>query len=58
MNTFLIGVISSVTAAIILVICSKYIWPLIQDKVVYEGVRIDGTWNIVENRNGNNVTVG
>ena len=58
MDNFLIGVASSLTAAFVAWLAVKCGWPAFQDRVLYKGIRVAGTWNIVEERNGRRVTVG
>ncbi|MEC4724553.1 hypothetical protein HWQ46_03195 [Shewanella sp. D64] len=58
MSDFLVGVLSSVTATIIIAVIVKWIWPAFKNKCLYNGIRIDGEWDIVELRNNKNTKVG
>jgi hypothetical protein len=57
-NNFLIGVISSLTATAIVAVMFKWVWPNFKDKYLYNGVRVDGSWDIMEVRNGKQTKVG
>lgn len=58
MTGFLLGVISSIVATGFIAIVVKWAWPSFKDKCLYNGVRVDGAWEITEVRNGRNVKVG
>ncbi len=58
MNDFLIGVFASIAATVFVTIIAKWIWPNIKDRCLYNGIRVDGAWDIIETRNGNSVNVG
>jgi len=57
MGNFILGVFASFVATGIYVII-KWAIPYLKDKYFYDGVRIDGTWEITEVRNDNLVKVG
>lgn len=57
MNDFVHGFLSSVTAALFIAVTVKWVWPAIRARV-YSGIKVNGKWEIVEVRNGKNVTVG
>jgi hypothetical protein len=57
-NNFLTGVISSLTATAIVAVMFKWAWPTFKDKCLYNGVRVDGSWEIMEVRNGKQTKVG
>lgn len=58
MDTFIIGVLTSLVAAALYTAIVNYAWPTFQDRALYKGIRIAGTWNIVEQRNGMRTKVG
>lgn len=58
MNNFLIGVFSSLTATVVFAFLIKWAWPNFKDKCLYDGIRIDGSWDITEFRNEKQVKVG
>lgn len=58
MDTFVGGVATSLTAAALYAIIVRLAWPAFQDRVLYNGIRIAGTWDIVEHRNGERIKVG
>lgn len=49
---FWIGVLSSLTATTILYVVFKCAWPSFKDKCLYSGVRVAGSWDVTEERNG------
>lgn len=49
---FLLSIISSLAATALVVLLGKFLWPHFKDKCLYQGVRIAGTWEIYEIRNG------
>jgi hypothetical protein len=55
---FLIGVLASIIAFILIKVTVQYIWPFIQDRWSYKGIRVNGTWKIQESRNNKTVEVG
>jgi hypothetical protein len=58
MSDFLVGVLSSITATIFIAVIVKWIWPAFKNKCLYNGIRVDGEWDIVELRNNINNKVG
>jgi len=58
MMNFFAGVVSSIIAALIVYLFSKHFWPVFSDSVLYRGVRVDGTWEILEQRDGRQRRVG
>ena len=58
MDTFIAGVMASLVAAVLYNVIAKYGWPALQDRVLYKGIRIAGTWDIIEERNGKQTKVG
>lgn len=58
MVDFLIGALASIAATVLIAIVVKWAWPSFKDKCLYNGVRVAGTWEIVEVRNSKNVKVG
>ena len=57
MNQFILGFLSSAAATIFIAVVVKWVWPALKARV-YSGIKVDGTWEIVEERSGRNVTVG
>jgi hypothetical protein len=49
---FWMGVLSSLTATAILYVVFKWAWPSFKDKCLYGGVRVEGSWDVTEERNG------
>lgn len=58
MENFLVGVISSLSATLVLAIIVKWGWPTFQDQCLYQGVRVDGEWDILEAQNDQIIKVG
>lgn len=58
MMDFLIGALASITATALIAVVVKWVWPSFKDKCLYNGVRVEGTWDIIEERNSKNVKVG
>jgi hypothetical protein len=58
MVNFLLGVLSSIVAAVIGWLGTKVVWPHFEDKVLYKGIRVDGVWEIYEIREGSQRKVG
>lgn len=58
MTNFIAGVISSIVAAFIIYVFIRHLWPAFRNKALYQGVRIEGVWEIVEQRSANPVRVG
>lgn len=52
MNEFLLGVLASVIAAVLITFIVEWIWPNFKDRCLYNGIRIAGAWGITEVRNG------
>ena len=57
MNDFVLGFSSSVAATVFIAIVVKWVWPTLKGRL-YSGIKVDGKWEIIEERNGRNVTVG
>ena len=57
MVEFIIGVVSSLSTAIIIAVVTKWAWPAYLDSS-YRGIRITGDWEISEFRNGKLVKSG
>lgn len=49
---FWVGVLSSLTATAIIYAVFKWAWPSFKDKCLYNGVRVAGSWDVTEERNG------
>jgi hypothetical protein len=58
MIDFLIGFFSSIAATVAIAVLVKWAWPSFQDKCLYNGVRVDGSWEIFESRDEKHVKVG
>lgn len=58
MSDFLVGFLSSITATFSIAVMVKYVWPAFKNKCLYNGVRVDGKWDIFELRNNKNTKVG
>jgi hypothetical protein len=58
MTEFFMGVLSSMVATALIAAVVKWGWPSFKDRCLYNGVRIAGSWEITEVRNGKNVKVG
>lgn len=53
-----IAVISGLLTAVIIALITKWLWPTFQDTCLYKGIRVDGEWEILEERSGETVKVG
>ena len=58
MSQFANGFCSSLLATIAIWFWLKFIWPRIRDQALYNGVRVEGTWEIIEVRDGKQKRVG
>ncbi|EGR3948916.1 hypothetical protein KW419_22155 [Vibrio fluvialis] len=58
MTEFFIGVVASLSATALLALVVKWGWPTFQSNCLYKGVKVAGEWDIVEVRNGKNITAG
>ncbi|HSZ57765.1 MAG TPA: hypothetical protein VK797_19030 [Tepidisphaeraceae bacterium] len=58
MLSFVFGVFSSITAALIGWFAVRRVWPFIQDRMLYNGIRIDGIWDICSLKDGKEEVVG
>lgn len=58
MTEFLMGVFASIMAIVLIAIMVRWIWPSFKDRCLYNGIRVVGSWDIIEVRNGNNIEVG
>lgn len=56
--SFLLGVLSSILATIVIALAVKFVWPAFKDRCLYDGVRVAGVWDITEVRSKQSVTVG
>jgi hypothetical protein len=52
MVNFLLGVASSIVAAVVGWFVTKHVWPYFVDRVLYRGIRVGGVWEIHEIRDG------
>ncbi len=57
MTEFLIGVVASLSATVFVALVA-WGWPIFQSNYLYKGVKVAGEWDIVEVRNGKNITAG
>ncbi|WP_027252045.1 hypothetical protein [Photobacterium halotolerans] len=58
MTEFFIGVVASLSATALVTLVVKWGWPTFQSNCLYKGVKVAGEWDIVEVRNGKNITAG
>ncbi|EKO3423114.1 hypothetical protein NXE12_003511 [Vibrio fluvialis] len=58
MTEFFIGVVASLSATALVALVVKWGWPTFQSNCLYKGVKVAGEWDIVEVRNGKNITAG
>lgn len=58
MNEFVMGILTSTVATVLIAVMVKCVFPYVKDQCLYNGIRVVGTWNITEFRNGKNVRVG
>ncbi|WP_414161537.1 hypothetical protein ACMGG9_15355 [Serratia sp. BNK-10] len=58
MMNFLLGVFSSIIATGVIVFFGKFLWPNFKDRCLYHGVRVTGSWDVYEVRNGEDVKSG
>ena len=58
MSEFFTGVVSSLAATAIGGVGYYILWPMYVDRAWYRGARVDGVWDIVEVRSGEESTVG
>lgn len=58
MLSFLLGVLSSIVATVIIYLVVKVALPNLKDKWLYNGVRVSGTWDVYEERNGIKIKSG
>lgn len=57
MTDFFLGVLASIAAGVIGFIV-KFFWPSFTDQCLYKGVRVEGSWDVMEERNGKLLKVG
>ncbi len=57
MVEFIIGIVSSLSTALIIAVVTKWAWPAYLDSS-YKGIRIAGDWEISELRDGKTVKCG
>jgi|GEM_PF-3130804 len=58
MTEFFMGVLSSIVATALIAAVVKWGWPSFKDRLLYNGVRIAGVWDITEVRDGKSVKAG
>lgn len=58
MTEFFIGVVASLSATALVALVVKWGWPTFHSNCLYKGVKVAGEWDIVEVRNGKNITAG
>lgn len=58
MIDFLTGFASSIIATLVIYLVTQHGWPIFSDRALYQGIRIDGVWEIIEKRNGKQQRVG
>ena len=57
MTDFGLGILASVVAAIVVAIASLT-WKWLKNRFFYKGVRVNGTWDVFEDRDGKRVNSG
>ncbi|EOW6847826.1 hypothetical protein ACOZ2B_002869 [Cronobacter sakazakii] len=57
-TSLLVGILGSIIAAGVIALVTGWIWPNFNDKCLYKGVRVEGAWDVIEERNGESATVG
>jgi hypothetical protein len=58
MLEFSMAILAGIVTAVIIAAVTKWLWPSFQDKCLYKGIRIAGTWGISETRNDKTVKSG
>lgn len=58
MTDFFLGVATSLSASALVALVAKWGWPIFHSSCLYKGVKVSGDWDIVEIRNGKNITAG
>jgi hypothetical protein len=58
MIEFYMSILAGIVTAIIIAAVTKWLWPSLQDKCLYKGIRVAGAWEISEVRNGKTVKAG
>lgn len=58
LSGFILGVRSSIVATGIVACWTGYGWPTVRNFMTYNGIRVSGSWTIVEQRDGVEVEVG
>lgn len=58
MLNFSLGVLTSLLATGIIYVVQNFIWPNFKDKCLYNGVRVEGIWEVCDIRNGVEITSG
>jgi hypothetical protein len=58
MTSFVVGILGSIIAAGLIALLTKWLWPNFSDKCLYKGVRVEGSWDVIEERSGDSATVG
>ncbi|MCO7263437.1 MULTISPECIES: hypothetical protein [Dickeya] len=53
-----VGILGSIIAAAVITLITKWVWPNLSDRCLYRGIRVEGAWDVIEERNGDSVTVG
>lgn len=58
MLNFFGGVISSIAATILIYLATRQWWPAVSNGALYKGIRVDGSWEIIETRDNKQKVVG
>ncbi|MGO1001908.1 hypothetical protein [Lysobacter sp. CA196] len=58
MLNFLGDVISSIAATILIYLAVRQWWPAVSNRVLYKGIRVDGSWEIIELRDNKQKLMG
>ncbi|MBX9447077.1 hypothetical protein [Dickeya chrysanthemi] len=58
MMSLFVGILGSIIAAAVITLITKLVWPNFSDTCLYRGIRVEGAWDVIEERNGDSATVG
>ena len=58
MGSFTLGFLASLAATVAFFTLRKWVWPSLRNRCFYDGIRVDGVWEIQEKRQGKTLTVG
>ncbi|MBH1926214.1 hypothetical protein I5O94_17275 [Serratia ureilytica] len=52
------GVVAGILTTVLIALVKNWAWPNFKDTCLYNGVRVEGVWDITEVRNGKNIKAG